>query len=110
MPAATAAAAPPDDPAAEIERSHGLCVTPSRSVSVLPSSPNSEAAVFPAVTSPASSIRATYGVRGSGPATFRANTLEPQDQRRPGYGVTSFTRNGTPANGPAAGRAPRTRS
>src|SRR5947207_2774041 len=40
MPAATAAAAPPEEPAAERERSQGLCVTPSCNVSGLPSIAN----------------------------------------------------------------------
>ena len=54
-PAATAATAPPDEPPAEYDRSQGLCVTPSSSVSVLPSKPSSDVAVLPTVTSPAAS-------------------------------------------------------
>lgn len=56
-PAATAAAEPPDEPAAENDRSHGLWVTPSRSDSVLPRRPISDVVVLPIVTRPAASSR-----------------------------------------------------
>src|SRR5512142_1043606 len=75
IPAATAAAAPPDDPAAERDRSQGLCVAPSSSVSVLQSRPSSETAVLPTVTRPLAAVRAPKGVPAL--ATLRPNSLDP---------------------------------
>src|SRR5690606_24648740 len=93
-PAATAAAAPPDDPVAERDRSHGLCVMPSASVSVEASSPISLIVLLPITTRPAASTRAPNGVGGA--AVLRRKSRVPSDQRRPGYGVESLSRNGTP--------------
>src|SRR6478752_7469305 len=94
MPAATAAAEPPDDPAAERDRFQGLCVTPSASVSVLPSKPSSEAALLPTTNKPERSMHSLNGVGGA--IVFCANKREPNPQRSPGYGVKSFTSVGTP--------------
>src|SRR5438270_1858963 len=47
IPAATAAALPPEEPPAVRERSQGLCVGPKRSGSVVGSSPNSGVLVLP---------------------------------------------------------------
>src|SRR5262245_17595738 len=41
VPLASAAAAPPDDPAADFDRSHGLSVGPNTSLKVLAPAPNS---------------------------------------------------------------------
>ena len=60
---ATAAAEPPDEPPAERVGSHGLCVTPSRMVSVLPSKPNSDVVVLPITMRPAASSRSLDGAR-----------------------------------------------
>jgi hypothetical protein len=106
-PAATAAAAPPDEPAAERDRSHGLCVTPSASVSVEPSRPISDVALLPITANPAASTRDTNGV--SIACVLSRRSRVPMAQRRPGYAVTSFTRNGTPRNGPGGGGARRAR-
>src|SRR5215216_1936937 len=100
-PAATATALPPDEPAAEQLRSQGLCVTPSSKVSVLESRPSSEVALLPTQTRPDLTSSSPYGVCRS--LIWRAKRREPIDQRRPGQGVESLTRNGTPANGPRAG-------
>lgn len=59
MPAATAAAAPPEDPPGLRCRSHGLRVGPHASGSVMPFAPNSGVFVFPKMTSPASIQRCT---------------------------------------------------
>src|SRR5688572_32216037 len=61
MPAATAAAAPPDEPLADSVSCQGLCVTPSSSVSVLPIRPSSLVALLPTVTSPAACTRSLKG-------------------------------------------------
>src|SRR5512145_3143678 len=53
IPAAIAAAAPPDDPPAVCSGLHGLRVFPYRSDSVVLVSPNSGDAVRPKITSPA---------------------------------------------------------
>ena len=59
MPAATAAAAPPDEPPAVRPGSHGLRVGPVASDSVEMLMPSSEVAVRPKATSPAARQRAT---------------------------------------------------
>src|SRR6185295_4481462 len=99
MPAATAAAAPPEEPLAESVRPQGLCVTPSSKVSVLPIMPSSLVALLPTVSSPAASARSLKTEPRSG--TLPANNREPNEQRNPGYAHTSLNRNGTPAKGPA---------
>src|SRR6478672_10824934 len=59
MPAATAAADPPEDPPGVRCRSHGLRAGPQASGSVIPLAPNSGRLVLPKITSPASSQRWT---------------------------------------------------
>lgn len=59
IPAATAAAAPPDDPPGVRSRSHGLRVGPKRRGSVTGRIPTSGALVTPTITKPASLIRRT---------------------------------------------------
>lgn len=59
MPAATAAAAPPDEPPGVRLRSQGLRVGPFASGSVMPFAPNSGVLVLPKITSPESSHRST---------------------------------------------------
>src|SRR5690606_19850356 len=82
MPAATADAAPPDDPLADSVSRQGLCVTPSSNVSVLPSMPSSLVALLPTVTGPAASTRSVNGEPLAG--TWRANSRDPNAQRNPG--------------------------
>ena len=57
MPAATAAAAPPEDPPAEWSRFQGLRVGPFATGSVVQEMPSSGVLVRPKMTSPASSTR-----------------------------------------------------
>ncbi len=57
MPAATAAAEPPEDPPAERPGRHGLCVAPRSADSVLPSRPNSELVVEHTIRRPEPSRR-----------------------------------------------------
>ena len=57
IPAATAAAEPPDDPPGERLRSHGLWVRPWARLSVCGNCPNSGIAVLPTMTAPAARSR-----------------------------------------------------
>src|SRR5437870_7651293 len=57
MPAATAAAEPPEEPPGVRPRSHGLRVAPKRRGSVTGSAPNSGDEVAPTITNPASRSR-----------------------------------------------------
>jgi hypothetical protein len=57
MPAATAAAAPPEEPPAEASRFQGLRVMPSRMVSVKPAKASSGTALRPTMRSPAALAR-----------------------------------------------------
>ncbi len=66
MPAASAAAAPPDEPPAVRERSYGLRVTPNTSLKVWPPAANSGMLVLPMVTAPAALIRSTARSSPSG--------------------------------------------
>jgi hypothetical protein len=59
MPAATAAAEPPDEPPDVRSRSHGLRVGPLRRGSVVGRIPNSGMFVVPTITKPASRRRRT---------------------------------------------------
>ncbi len=59
MPAATAAADPPDDPPGVRVTSHGLRAGPQATGSVMPLAPNSGVLVLPKTTSPASIQRCT---------------------------------------------------
>src|SRR6185295_6440896 len=58
-PVATAAAAPPDEPPALRERSHGLRVAPNSGLSVIGLWPNSGVVVLPTRIAPASRSRRT---------------------------------------------------
>ncbi len=74
MPLATAAAEPPLDPPGERVRSHGLCVAPQASGSVVGTLPSSGLFVRPAVTRPTSRKRLTSVVSASeiAPSFFSA--------------------------------------
>ena len=84
MPAATAAAPPPDEPPGVFAVFHGLRVMPVRGLSVTPFQPNSGVVFFPTRTAPLSRRRATAGASSfHGPVGidgFRAA------QRRPALG------------------------
>ncbi|CAB4564865.1 unannotated protein [freshwater metagenome] len=105
MPAATAAADPPDEPPVEWSRFQGLRVGPYASGSVVIVDPHSGVFVRPIATNPASRSRRyiaeSFGARRS--IAFSARTpwwcgSPPIAQPR------SFTTIGTPANGPVAVR------
>src|SRR4051795_10751491 len=97
MPAATAAAAPPLDPPAVREGSHGLRVTPVKGLSVTPFQPNSGVVVFPSRTAPDSLRRATDGASsGAGSLVL---VFEPRRVGQPFASTRSLTLVGTPSTG-----------
>src|SRR5918994_1429757 len=65
IPAATAAAVPPDEPPGVRDGSHGLRVIPVNGELVSPLHPNSGVVVLPTRTAPASRRRATDGASTS---------------------------------------------
>ena len=75
MPAATAAAAPPDEPPGVRAVSHGLRAGPKRRGSVTGRIPNSGMLVLPTITKPASRMRRTTKASWSG--TKSPNRSEP---------------------------------
>src|SRR5262245_66652365 len=83
IPAATATPAPLEDPPGVRSGSHGLRETPSAGLSVNGTVPNSEAAVWPSSTNPASPKRCTTG------ADRRAGSrVAPADQQVRGQPAT----------------------
>src|SRR5438477_10448391 len=80
-PAATAAAAPPDDPPDVRDKSHGLAVRPNSGASVKHLWPNSGVAVLPTSTAPAALSRATAGESADG--TLSVSAKEPKLVRTP---------------------------
>ena len=74
-PVATAAAAPPDEPPAVRERSHGFRVTPKSGLSVNGLWPNSGVVVLPMRMAPASRSRRTGTASSAG--TWSAKISEP---------------------------------
>ena len=105
MPAATAAAEPPLEPPAMCSGFQGLRHGPSRRDSVVPVMPRSGVFVLPRITSPAARWRFTSSESSLG-TTSRVKTL-PLVIGMPATSMPrSFTRKGTPRNGPS-GSAPR---
>src|SRR5204862_3183656 len=80
-PAATAAAAPPDDPPQVRDKSHGLAVRPNNGASVKHLWPNSGDVVLPTRIAPAVFSRATAGESAAG--TLSASAQEPKGVRTP---------------------------
>src|SRR3954447_12533344 len=97
-PAATAAAAPPDDPPDVRDRFHGLAVRPNSGASVKHLWPNSGVVVLPTRTAPAAFSRATAGESAVGKLSASAN--EPKVVRTSAVLTRSLTANGTPCSGP----------
>ena len=75
MPAASAAAAPPEDPPAPLDVSNGFRVGPKMALVVLPIQPNSGVLVLPTGIHPAARSRATKGlsVAAGGSSWWRAD-------------------------------------
>src|ERR1700733_12646662 len=97
--AATAAAAPPDDPPDECARFQGLRVGPCRRDSVVGIRPNSGLELLPKMVRPALRKRWTRVLLEA--ATGSLKMLAPHGARVPCRTPRSFTRNGTPVNGPS---------
>src|SRR5919107_2795490 len=99
MPAATAAAAPPEDPPGVRLRFHGLRVGPNSADSVTPLDPNSGVLVLPKTTTPASSQRCTIVLVC---AAFRPTSARhPSEIGRPAsLWYRPLGREGAPADGP----------
>ena len=97
IPAATAAAAPPEDPPGVRPVSQGLRVGPCRRGSVTGRIPNSGRFVLPTTTNPASRMRRT--TKASCCGTKSPNSSEPAVMGSPLTGAPSLIAIGTPANG-----------
>ena len=97
IPAATAAAAPPEDPPGVRPVSQGLRVGPCRRGSVTGRIPNSGRFVLPTTTKPASRMRRT--TKASCCGTKSPNSSEPAVMGSPLTGAPSLIAIGTPANG-----------
>ena len=105
-PAATAAADPPLEPPGERSRSHGLWVGPKAIGSVVGRMPSSGVFVRPRITSPAARWRPTSVVSMGARQPARASAITPFVHRSPSVRAQrSFTRNGTPRNGPSGSAA-----
>src|SRR5215831_14941795 len=97
-PAATDAAAPPDEPPGVSAGSQGLRVMPDSRLSVRPSIASSGVVVLPMMTAPAARSRSTQMSSRSG--TCSRNSRLPQEAGRPPTKRLSFTDTGIPSSGP----------
>src|SRR3989442_1040582 len=98
IPAATAAADPPDEPPGTRERSHGLRVGSNAEFSVDEPIANSSMFVFPSATAPASKSRRTT-VASYGETKF-SSISEPHVVGAPRVANTSLIATGTPNSSP----------
>ncbi len=96
IPAATAAALPPEEPPAERAGSHGLRAVPC-TPSVVPNTHSSGTFVSPTTTAPAARSRAT--VTWSAPAGVSGVAADPTRTDSPRTARLSLTATGTPASG-----------
>ena len=113
MPAATAAAVPPDEPPGVLLGSHGLRVMPVSGELVSPLQPNSGVPVLPSSTAPASRRRAVAGASTS--QGWSGSTVRlPRSVGQPRVRIRSLIDAGTPSSGPIvlrrAASAPRWRA
>src|SRR5215472_8355003 len=100
MPAATAAADPPDEPPAEWPGFHGFLVAGKLIGSVVTVVPNSGTLVRPRTTNPAArNCSARYEVTGQ--RTSRSGPIPNASSSPATMAPMSLSRNGTPRNGPA---------
>src|SRR5580658_320292 len=100
MPAATAAADPPDEPPGVRARSQGLWVAPKRRGSVVGRMANSGVLVFPQITKPASQKRVVMSW-SSGDRYSPERSVPSLNGVPASSAAKSFKRNGTPRNGPS---------
>ena len=99
MPAAIAAAAPPEEPPGVLAGFQGLRVMPVRGLSVTPFQPNSGVVVLPSRTASASRSRATTGASSfHGP--FGSTVFEPLRVGQPRVSSRSLIETGTPSSAP----------
>src|SRR6185503_8461082 len=99
IPAATAAAAPPDEPPGVFALFQGLRVTPVSGLSVTPFQPNSGVVVLPSSTAPCSRSRAVTGASSfHGP--LASTVLEPRSVGQPFVRMMSLIDTGTPSSSP----------
>ena len=99
-PAATAAAAPPEEPPGVLSRFHGLRVTPVSGLMVTGPVPYSGTVFLPRMTAPPSRSRATAAQ--SSAAGRSSDRSEPQRVGMPATFSVSLTVSGTPSTGPSA--------
>src|SRR5829696_4164706 len=106
MPAATAAAEPPDEPPAVWSSAHGLWVGPNDIGSVVGVLPNSGVLVRPSTTKPADRRRRTRWLSSVSRWSMALRNRVPAYAGSPAiWPFRSFNRIGTPRNGPS-GRSP----
>ena len=99
MPAATAAAAPPEEPPGVLAGFHGFRVMPVSGLSVTPFQPNSGVVVLPRSTAPCSRRRAVAGASSfHGP--FASTVFEPRSVGQPRVRMRSLIETGTPSSSP----------
>src|SRR5262245_36570154 len=97
MPAATAAAVPPDEPPGVLLKFHGLRLMPVRGELVSPLQPNSGVLVLPSSTAPASRNRAVAGASPS--HVWLASTVRlPRKVGQPCVRIRSLIEVGTPSS------------
>ncbi len=99
MPAATAAAEPPDEPAGLRAGFHGLRVGPNSALLVLAPQANSGVLVLARTIAPAALRRRTASASSVGTKSLYSG--EPKVVRMPAVGVTSLTPIGRPCIGPS---------
>ena len=104
MPAATAAALPPDEPPGLRSRFQGLRVAPQVTLWVSAFQPSSGVFVLPTITQPAARSRATSS-ESAAAGDWPANAADPRVVGKPAASSRSFTPMGMPASGPT--RSPR---
>ena len=99
MPAATAAALPPEEPPGVFAGFHGLRVMPVSGLSQTPFQPNSGVVVLPKITAPCSRRRATAGASSfHGP--LGSIVFEPRRVGQPRVSNRSLIDVGTPSTSP----------
>src|SRR4051794_6929657 len=96
IPAATAAADPPEDPPGVYSRFQGLRVAPKAGPSVNGHCPSSQALVLPTITAPAARNRRTDS---PSPVAGPISPRQPNLVGSPATSVSSLTATGTPSNG-----------
>src|SRR5688572_19412777 len=100
IPAATATAEPPEEPAGLNSGFQGLRVAPNNSLTVLAPVANSGVLVLASTIAPAALRRRTTSASSAG--TLSSNSGEPNVVRMPAVTVTSLMPIGSPCSGPSA--------